>query len=183
MTRKKRYLRKDDFRVELGVRVLEEEVVPKVDDVSLVDGVFDGAFGGDGEDDVVIGEAHQAAMKVKAEIDVGIGIEVGVRVDREDEDEEEAKSSNRGTIELEDGVQGMYEHIIEIPLQRLEDIKSGQRELEERSLISNEERASMLDRIGYFERDNMKLHGMLCVERQRIDSLSHHVSNTQEELR
>ncbi|GJW03406.1 hypothetical protein Tco_1562262 [Tanacetum coccineum] len=56
MTRKKRYLRKDDFRVELGVRVLEEEVVPKVDDVSLVDGVFDGAFGGDGEDDVVIGE-------------------------------------------------------------------------------------------------------------------------------
>ncbi|GJS47743.1 retrovirus-related pol polyprotein from transposon TNT 1-94 [Tanacetum coccineum] len=34
----------------------EEEVVPKVDDVSLVDGVFDGAFGGDGEKDVVIGE-------------------------------------------------------------------------------------------------------------------------------
>nr|GEV88253.1 hybrid signal transduction histidine kinase M [Tanacetum cinerariifolium] len=34
----------------------EEEVVPKVDDVSLVDGVFDGAFGGDGEKDVVMGE-------------------------------------------------------------------------------------------------------------------------------
>nr|GFB49772.1 hypothetical protein [Tanacetum cinerariifolium] len=31
-------------------------VVPKVDDVSLVDGVFNGAFGGDGEEDVVIGE-------------------------------------------------------------------------------------------------------------------------------
>ncbi|GJX72362.1 hypothetical protein Tco_0309533 [Tanacetum coccineum] len=34
----------------------EEEVVPKVDDVSLVDGVFDGAFGGEGEEDVVMGE-------------------------------------------------------------------------------------------------------------------------------
>ncbi|GKD88606.1 hypothetical protein Tco_1364113, partial [Tanacetum coccineum] len=34
----------------------EEEVVLKVDDVSLVDGVFDGAFGGDEEGDFVIGE-------------------------------------------------------------------------------------------------------------------------------
>nr|GEU29319.1 zf-CCHC domain-containing protein/UBN2 domain-containing protein [Tanacetum cinerariifolium] len=33
-----------------------EELVPKVDDVSLVDRVFNGAFGGDGEDDFVIGE-------------------------------------------------------------------------------------------------------------------------------
>ncbi|GJS87420.1 hypothetical protein Tco_0770056 [Tanacetum coccineum] len=30
--------------------------LPKVDDVSLVDGVFDGAFGRDGDEDVVIGE-------------------------------------------------------------------------------------------------------------------------------
>ncbi|GJQ91912.1 hypothetical protein Tco_0003051 [Tanacetum coccineum] len=48
--------RKDDFGVEVDVRVLEEEVVSKVDDVSLVDGVFDGAFSGDGEEDVVMGE-------------------------------------------------------------------------------------------------------------------------------
>nr|GEY26983.1 hypothetical protein [Tanacetum cinerariifolium] len=32
------------------------EVVPKVDDVSLVDGVFKGAFGGDGDKDFLIGE-------------------------------------------------------------------------------------------------------------------------------
>ncbi|GJZ32794.1 hypothetical protein Tco_0578230 [Tanacetum coccineum] len=48
--------RKDDFEMELGLRVLEEELVPKVEDVSLVNGVFDGAFGGDGEKDVVIGK-------------------------------------------------------------------------------------------------------------------------------
>ncbi|GKD47575.1 hypothetical protein Tco_1276551 [Tanacetum coccineum] len=39
-----------------GFNSNEEEVVPKVDDVSLVDGVFDGAFGGDGEEDFVMGE-------------------------------------------------------------------------------------------------------------------------------
>ncbi|GJZ91730.1 hypothetical protein Tco_0663795 [Tanacetum coccineum] len=40
----------------MDLKVLEEEVVPKVDDVSLVDGVFDGAFSGDGEEDFVMGE-------------------------------------------------------------------------------------------------------------------------------
>ncbi|GJY69136.1 transcription factor bHLH114 [Tanacetum coccineum] len=45
----------------------EEEVVPKVDDVSLVDGVFDGIFGGDGEEDVVMGEVE--AMEVRYEGD------------------------------------------------------------------------------------------------------------------
>ncbi|GJY65451.1 hypothetical protein Tco_0467689 [Tanacetum coccineum] len=57
---------KDDFEVEVDLKVLkkhllcfdsnEEEVVPKVDDVSLVDGVFDGAFGRDGDEYFVIGE-------------------------------------------------------------------------------------------------------------------------------
>ncbi|GJT44012.1 hypothetical protein Tco_0952727 [Tanacetum coccineum] len=39
-----------------GFDLNEEEVVPKVDDVSLVDGVFDGAFVRDGEEDIVMGE-------------------------------------------------------------------------------------------------------------------------------
>ncbi|GKF11318.1 hypothetical protein Tco_0049244, partial [Tanacetum coccineum] len=34
----------------------KEEVVPKVDGVSLVDGVFDGAFVGFREDDIVMGK-------------------------------------------------------------------------------------------------------------------------------
>ncbi|GJX90459.1 hypothetical protein Tco_0343785 [Tanacetum coccineum] len=34
----------------------EKDVVPKVDDVSLVDGVIDGALGGDREEDFVIVE-------------------------------------------------------------------------------------------------------------------------------
>ncbi|GJW89607.1 hypothetical protein Tco_0167160 [Tanacetum coccineum] len=41
---------------ECGFDSREDEVVPKVEDVSLVDGVFDGAFGGDGDEDFSIGE-------------------------------------------------------------------------------------------------------------------------------
>ncbi|GKE27793.1 hypothetical protein Tco_1443177 [Tanacetum coccineum] len=44
---------KDDFEVEVD---LKEEVVSKVDDVSLVDRAFDGTFSGDGDEDFVIRE-------------------------------------------------------------------------------------------------------------------------------
>ncbi|GJR47995.1 hypothetical protein Tco_1316098 [Tanacetum coccineum] len=49
--------KKDGFEVEEDLKVLkEDEVVPKVEDVSLVDGVFDVALGGDGDEDFAIGE-------------------------------------------------------------------------------------------------------------------------------
>ncbi|GJY88426.1 hypothetical protein Tco_0503054 [Tanacetum coccineum] len=47
------------FEMEVDLRVLAEhpdEVVPKVDEVSLVEEVFDGAFGGDVYEDLVMGK-------------------------------------------------------------------------------------------------------------------------------
>ncbi|GJR83274.1 hypothetical protein Tco_0154059 [Tanacetum coccineum] len=110
---------------------------------------------------------------VEAGVDAGIGMEVDVRVDVEDEVKDEVESNDRGTIEVkvdvvtgidildgmlmpgavehlehvEEGLQDIYEHVIEIPLQRIEDIKTGQRELEARSLIADGERASLLDQV------------------------------------
>ncbi|GJV13335.1 hypothetical protein Tco_1354876 [Tanacetum coccineum] len=92
----------------------------------------------------------------------GIDMEVDVGIDVEDEVEDEVESSDRGTMEVgvdvaaridipdamlmpdaierleqvEEGLQDIYEHVIEIPLQRIEDIKTGHRELESRSLIA-----------------------------------------------
>nr|GEZ51181.1 hypothetical protein [Tanacetum cinerariifolium] len=40
---------------ECGFNSKEDEVVPKVDDVSLVDEVFNSAFSGDGDEDFAIG--------------------------------------------------------------------------------------------------------------------------------
>ncbi|GKC35087.1 hypothetical protein Tco_1047471, partial [Tanacetum coccineum] len=62
-------LRKDDFGVEVDVRVLEEGVVPNVEEVSLVDGVFDGAFGGDGEEEVVIGEGVVVSIFITRDVE------------------------------------------------------------------------------------------------------------------
>ncbi|GJX53296.1 hypothetical protein Tco_0281665 [Tanacetum coccineum] len=41
---------------EFGFDSKKDEVVPRVKDVSLVDGVLEGAFGGDGYDDFAMGE-------------------------------------------------------------------------------------------------------------------------------
>ncbi|GJZ72737.1 hypothetical protein Tco_0636883 [Tanacetum coccineum] len=41
---------------EFGFDSKEDEVVPRAEDVSLVDGVLEGAFGGDGDDDFAMGE-------------------------------------------------------------------------------------------------------------------------------
>ncbi|GJT07960.1 hypothetical protein Tco_0842422 [Tanacetum coccineum] len=54
---------------DLGFNSNEEEVVPKVDYVSLVDRVFDSAFGGDGEEDVVMGEGVPWKDLILKEID------------------------------------------------------------------------------------------------------------------
>ncbi|GJV55707.1 hypothetical protein Tco_1456712 [Tanacetum coccineum] len=87
---------------------------------------------------------------VEAEIDAGIGIEVDVGVEVEDEVADKVESSDRGTLEVgvdvvsridipngmlmpdvvecleqvEEGLQDIYDHVIEIPLQRIEDIKT-----------------------------------------------------------
>ncbi|GKE68889.1 hypothetical protein Tco_1526961 [Tanacetum coccineum] len=98
---------------------------------------------------------------VEARVDAGIDIEVDVRIGVEDAVEDEVESNDRGTMEVgvdlavgidipdamlmpdavehlekvEEGLQDIYDHVIEIPLQRIEDIKMGQRELDSRSLI------------------------------------------------
>nr|GFC96308.1 hypothetical protein [Tanacetum cinerariifolium] len=108
---------------------------------------------------------------------------IDMEVDVEDEVEDKVESSDRGTMEvrvdvvvridipvemrtpdvvkrleqIEEGLQDIYEHVIEIPLQRIEDIKTGQRELEARSLIAGGERASLLDQVASLERSNMSL--------------------------
>ncbi|GJR56502.1 hypothetical protein Tco_1407023 [Tanacetum coccineum] len=84
-----------------------------------------------------------ADIDVKAGVDTGIGIEI--RDDIEDEDEGEAESSDRGTMEVEEVVHDIYGHVMEIPLHRLEDIESGHRELEVRSLIAGGERAASIE--------------------------------------
>ncbi|GKF02616.1 hypothetical protein Tco_0029539, partial [Tanacetum coccineum] len=98
-----------------------------------------------------------------------VGVEVSIGSDGEDKAGEEAESRDRGTIK--------------IGVDRVSDIESAQRERGCRMLAASEQRAGMLDRIRVLEMDNKRLRGMLCVERERVDSLRRHMSSTQEELR
>ncbi|GJX60203.1 hypothetical protein Tco_0291593 [Tanacetum coccineum] len=88
---------------------------------------------------------------VAVEVDAGIGMEVDVGIDAKDEVEDEVESSDRGTMEVgvdvadgidipdamlmpdaverleqaEEGLRDIYDHVIEILLQMIEDIKTG----------------------------------------------------------
>ncbi|GJZ52010.1 hypothetical protein Tco_0606525 [Tanacetum coccineum] len=86
-TGKIRAKRRDDVGVEVDVKVLQ--VVPKVDDVSLVDGVFDGAFGGEGKEDVVMGEG---VVMASSSLDMLTTICLGWF----EEDEDDKKSGKDG---------------------------------------------------------------------------------------
>ncbi|GKE34070.1 hypothetical protein Tco_1453392, partial [Tanacetum coccineum] len=56
---------------------------------------------------------------------------------------------------VEEGLQDIYDHVIEIPFQRIEDIAMGQRGLEARSLIASGKRASLLEQVASLERSNV----------------------------
>ncbi|GKE01093.1 reverse transcriptase domain-containing protein [Tanacetum coccineum] len=128
-------------------------------------------------------------------IDASIDIEVDVGVDVEDEVEDEVESSDRGTMEVgvdvvagidipygilmpdaierlehvEEGLQDIYKHVIEIPLQRIEDIETGQKKLESRSLIAGRERASLLEQNMSITRSGMTPKAIEELVNQRVE--------------
>ncbi|GKG17513.1 hypothetical protein Tco_0362470, partial [Tanacetum coccineum] len=82
---------------------------------------------------------------------------VDAGVDVEDEVEDEVESSDRGTIKFGVDMVAGIDIPDEMPLQRIEDIETGQRELEARSLITGRERASLLEQVASLERSNARL--------------------------
>ncbi|GKA11304.1 putative RNA-directed DNA polymerase, partial [Tanacetum coccineum] len=61
-------------------------------------------------------------------------------------------------------------------------IKGAQRSSGYASIVASEQRAELLDRTDTLERDNMRLKGMLGVERQRVDYLWRSMSYAQRDL-
>ncbi|GJW34379.1 putative reverse transcriptase domain-containing protein [Tanacetum coccineum] len=80
-------------------------------------------------------------------------------------------------------MQELYDHMIEILVHRVRVIESIQREQGHRITAASEQSAAMSKRISTLERDNMKLKGMLGVERQRVDRFRRSMSYVQRDLR
>ncbi|GJX55052.1 hypothetical protein Tco_0284949 [Tanacetum coccineum] len=116
---------------------------------------------------------------VEARIDACIDIEVNVG----DNVEDEVESSERGTIKVGVDVVSGIDIPDEIPLQRIENIETGQRELESRSLIAGGERASLLEQVTSLERSNVRLRGTMMMERVRADRFWRRVRFIKSELR
>ncbi|GKA77625.1 hypothetical protein Tco_0784162, partial [Tanacetum coccineum] len=117
--------------------------------------------------------SDRGTMKVRVDVYAGINILVGMLIpDAVDHLEQ-----------VDEGLQDIYEHVIEIPLQRIEDIETGQRELDLRSLIAGGERASLLEQVASLERSNARLRGTMMMERARADRFWRRVSFMESELR
>ncbi|GJZ27347.1 hypothetical protein Tco_0645960 [Tanacetum coccineum] len=80
-------------------------------------------------------------------------------------------------------MQGVYDHLLEIPLQRIDDIKSRQIEEEGRNLIVDSKRSGLLARVVALEGSNTRLRDVIGVERVRADSLQRRLGYVEEELR
>ncbi|GJX72082.1 putative reverse transcriptase domain-containing protein [Tanacetum coccineum] len=138
---------------------------------------------------------------VQADIDACIAAtnaiaarEADVRVKTEDEFDEEAESSTRGAVEigvdrvthprgLDVVMQELYDHMVELLVHRVSVIESVQRDQGHRIMATSQQSAAMSERIGMLEWDNMRLRGMLGVEKQRVDRLWHSMSYAQRDLR
>ncbi|GKG13829.1 hypothetical protein Tco_0350789, partial [Tanacetum coccineum] len=68
-------------------------------------------------------------------------------------------------------MQELYDHMHEIPVDKITDIEVGQRQLEADSLISSGDRADLLDRVATLERSNTRLRDTLRMESMRVDRL------------
>ncbi|GJZ28412.1 reverse transcriptase domain-containing protein [Tanacetum coccineum] len=76
-------------------------------------------------------------------------------------------------------IQELYDHMMEIPVHRVRVIESVQRDQGHKIMAS----AAMSEMISTLERDNIRLRGMLGVERGRVDHLRRSMSYVQRDLR
>ncbi|GKD00170.1 hypothetical protein Tco_1170444, partial [Tanacetum coccineum] len=86
-------------------------------------------------------------------------------------------------IDLDDVVRDFYHHMSEVSINRIVGIKTAQSRLEADQLIASRDRARMAERIYSLRVENLKVHAMLDIERDRVKSLRLHMSLSQEEFR
>ncbi|GJV80047.1 hypothetical protein Tco_1515917 [Tanacetum coccineum] len=114
-------------------------------------------------------EADVMAIKVTSDMDVEAGVDAGIGIEIKDD--------------IEDKDEGEAEHFMEIPLQRVEDIETGQRQLEAKGLIASGGRDGLLDHVAALEKSNTKLQDTLRMESVRADRLRRRMGFMEDELR
>nr|GEU76763.1 hypothetical protein [Tanacetum cinerariifolium] len=147
------------------------------DSISIEDSVEDDIYT-DVLDDI---EADDTAVVVTVDKDVEVGIDagIGMEVDVEINIKDEIESSDRGTMEvrvdMDVGIDIPDGMLMPDAVEHLEQLEAGQ-------LIASGERASLSNRTRSLEQENLKVRALLSIERDRVDSLCHHIALSQEEF-
>nr|GEU99759.1 retrovirus-related Pol polyprotein from transposon 17.6 [Tanacetum cinerariifolium] len=74
-------------------------------------------------------------------------------------------------VDLDDAIRDFYHHMSEVRVDRIVGIETTQRQLEDDQMINSGERAGIAESIRSLRPENLKVHALLCVERDRVDSL------------
>ncbi|GJT43966.1 hypothetical protein Tco_0952681 [Tanacetum coccineum] len=141
-------------------------------------------------------EEYEADTSAGGTIEVGIDLMSALVADEESEEPAGGDSSySSGTrdgsvrsvedmqIDLGDVVCDFYHHMSEIHVDRVVSIKTAQRQLKEGQMLVSTQRLRMIKRIESLRLENLNVRALLCIERDRVDSLRLHMSRSQEEFR
>ncbi|GKA05213.1 putative reverse transcriptase domain-containing protein [Tanacetum coccineum] len=120
---------------------------------------------------------HPSEDSIEEDIDAGVPVDVEARTDVGISNE-----TDEG-IGLDVAMQQLYDHMREIPVDRIASIETGHRQLEADSVIASAERAGLSSRVAVLERSNTRLRETLRVESVRADRLQRHLSFVKDELR
>ncbi|GKB80591.1 hypothetical protein Tco_0947486, partial [Tanacetum coccineum] len=135
---------------------------------------------------------------------IDLGVEVATSDIREDKEEFEAEASAGGTMEidvdplatsdiseptrgdtpdLEGTLYDISYYMSKVPLDRIIKFETAQRQLETGQLEASRERAGLADRVRSLGWENLRVRALLCIKRDRVDSLRRHMALSQEEFR
>nr|GEV86504.1 hypothetical protein [Tanacetum cinerariifolium] len=81
------------------------------------------------------------------------------------------KCTKRDVSNLEGTFYYISHYMSEVPLDRITEFETGQRQLEAGQLVASGERAGLADRVRSLGWDNLKVQALLCIEKDRVDSL------------
>ncbi|GJU13207.1 hypothetical protein Tco_1135603 [Tanacetum coccineum] len=135
----------------------------------------------------------------------GICMEVKVATSdiREDEEEFEAEASAGGTMEiavdplvtggiskptrgdapdLEGTLYNISDYMFEVPLDKITEFEIAQRQLEAGQLVASGERDGLADKVRSLGRENLRVLALLCIKRDRVNSLRRHMALSQGEF-
>nr|GEW78580.1 retrovirus-related Pol polyprotein LINE-1 [Tanacetum cinerariifolium] len=87
------------------------------------------------------------------------------------------------SVDLDGAIHDFYPYMSEVCVDRIVGIETTQRKLEANQMIVSGERAGMAESIRSLRSENLKVRALLCIERDRVDSLPLHMSRSQEEFR